>query len=207
MSTDTLDPLLRTVVHHDDTGFLYMNLGELTIKSNSTRTTDDVNLFFFGENVRSFIQSSAKERESLRPKLESTLVRALNPSRYLSMALDDFVKNAMPERLDDAVDILYVLNERILSSFTLEALSSIYYTDDHLYCLILALSKKDKSNLRSMLTTLLASTRLGVREAVVETLGQWGDQESRSLLVDISKSDESTFIRELAADILDEVGE
>lgn len=207
MTTATIE-LLPTEAWEEDSDASWAEVVAADDVRCDTRTLDDANLLVFGENLRAFITASAEMRHLLRPELEYDLKHAPRPARYIHMALDDFVASAVPGRLDDAIDLLATIEGAVLSTFLWRGWrQDERYSDDHWYVLILALSRKDESSLNRLYPTLMSSPRRAVHEAVVEALGHCGNSRARQRLSHISETDESAFVRELAVDWLEELGE
>jgi len=128
------------------------------------------------------------------------LVDKIRSLEDISVLLEVLGSSTLPHVLDDGVDILSQIDIKILKEY----LTTL--NDDHntncLYIVIRAAGKhRNNDVLKKEILDRMYSSYDDVREAVAEALCDMGDIEN---LKQMSKKDQSKFIRELAEELLED---
>ena len=164
--------------------------------------TEPPQVLRFEHEVARFQRALGTERDALRSAIVRKIMAADYPDEYVEVVIQTFVLSSRPGRLDDAVDILSE-TPRVLPQFVSELLSQPpdnERDEDYWYVLIRALGKSSLSSARMFIEMLWPKSP----EAAVEALGDLGGPESLQRLRDIAGTDASEFIRQMAAEILEE---
>jgi hypothetical protein len=156
----------------------------------------------FEHEVARFQRATGSERDASRSAIVRRILTADYPDDYVETVLQTLVFSSRPGRLDDAVDILSE-TPRVLPQFISEALSQPQAAgadEDYWYVLIRALGKSSLPSSRIFIELLWSKSP----EAGIEALGDLGDAQSVRRLRAVASSDASDFIRQMAAEILEE---
>jgi hypothetical protein len=159
----------------------------------------------FGHEVARFQKIAGHARDAARSAIVRKIVRSNSPDEEIEITLQTFIASAVPGRLDDAVDILCQVGP-MLAQFATETTSralSVAPDKDYWYVLIRALGKSGLPSARILIDSLWKRSP----EAGVEAFADLGGPESLQRLRTVAHTDPSEFIRQLAAEILEECTE
>lgn len=167
----------------------------------------------FEREINCFQFALGQERDAARSAIVKKIITANKPDEYIQTALHTFISSSRPGRLDDAIDILSQCGQ-ILPHFVYEVrprhqpepINEDYWIDeDYWYVLIRSIGKSSlaPAEASSLVTSLWSHSP----EAVLEALGDIGDEGSLKQLRDFATKGESDFIQRLAQEILEECQE
>ncbi len=161
-------------------------------------------------DIRDFVSSLQNYRDQRRKLVREIIAREILSSRFPRQSLDDALDTIftfpVSERLDEAIDLLVATGELAEQSAldTLTHFDVTLRTDEYWYSLVRSLGKLGKA---AVVSQFAKSSNRSIREAVVEALGEMGDETSIALLRQFATNDDSEFIRRLARDTLAEHSE
>lgn len=152
--------------------------------------------------ISRFQRSVGAQRDSARRAIIRKIVNAQLPDEYIETTLQTLIGSTKPGRLDDAVDILSEAGA-VLPQFVCEALTQSESDDvdeDYWYVLTRAIGKSKLPTARIYVEMLSPKSP----EAAVEAFGDIGDSESLDRLRAVAKDGPSDFIRQMAAEMVEE---
>ncbi len=143
------------------------------------------------------------QRDAARSAIIQKILNADNPDEYIQTTVQTLISSARPGRLDDAVDILSECGPR-LEQFVNEVLLQSMQIDDadedFWYVLIRGIGKSTLPSARMFVRMLWPNSP----DAAVEALGDIGGDESLKRLREVAAGDSPEFVRNLAAEIIEE---
>lgn len=175
-------------------------------------------LAVFGRLVKLLLHCPSQQKGSCRDNIVRFILIAQDPDKYIDELLRLCTDDANPDRLGIAIDVLSqtgdVICDYAWSYFCRDVKAWQQWTerayepnDDYWYILLrsVARSQTDANRrLKSIRSCAGASSR-GMREAVVEALGDLGTDAAHELLKSIAAHDEDPFVRSLARERLDDL--
>lgn len=175
-------------------------------------------LAVFRRLVRLLLDSPGPESAQRRATAVRIIGIAQDPERYIDEVLTICSAHRSVDRLNVAIDILSQTGEMIRAyawAFLRRdieewhRLSQRAYepNDDYWYILLRSVARaKADNDLKFLFVKMCsgAATR-GIREAVVEALGDLGTDPAKSLLRQLATGDEDAFILKAARDALDDL--
>ncbi len=171
-------------------------------RDEDVRTEPPASLRFEHEVAR-FQRAVGHQRDAARSAIVRRIFKADDPDEYIQTMAQTLVSSALPGRLDDAVDILSECGPR-LEQFVNEVLSQPMQIDDadedFWYVLIRGIGKSTLPSARMFVELLWSKSP----DAAVEAMGDIGDDESLKRLRGVAAGDPSEFVRNLAAEIIEE---
>lgn len=200
MNTAAISLRLSTTALEESSAVEYLEEHQ-AVPVEDTRTEPSESLRFEHELAR-FQRAVGSERDASRSAIVRNILAADYPDEYVETILQTLILSSCPGRLDDAVDILSE-TPRVLPQFVSEVLSqprAAEPDEDYWYVLIRALGKSSLPSSRMFIGLLWPKSP----EAGVEALGDLGDAESLRRLRAVASTDASDFIRQMAAEILEE---
>lgn len=180
----------------------YPNTPPTSTKGNLTNAPKAIQ---FGHDVARFQKIAGHARDAARSAIVRKIIRSNSPDEEIEMTLQTFISSAVPGRLDDAVDILCQVGP-MLAQFATETTSRVLSVEpdkDYWYVLIRALGKSGLPSARILIDSLWQRSP----EAGVEAFADLGGPESLQRLRTVAHADPSEFIRQLAAENLEECPE
>lgn len=196
-------------------------------------TIDSINFAFDEEwavqyeRLRFLTIVEGLETQSLQKKLaiQKVVLEYLKLSPNSDGLINDFILTCLsmksPNRLELAIDILSetkgqivdfagrYLDQDIARWTKLNPEKKFQPNDDYWYVLLRSIGKcgaKQEAAFR-IISGCQDELTVGIGEAVVEALGDLNTPHARKLLVHISRSENSQFIRKMARDVLEDIAE
>jgi hypothetical protein len=170
----------------------------------------------------SILKRHLKSNGPIRNEQREVLVSYIKFSPNWYLLINELILNCVAsdtaDRLDTAIDILFQLDGQV-QVYTRDYLekdinqwNKLYPSrkfmpnDDYWYVLLRSLGRcVNKNESLQILSVCQDENSRGVAEGLVEALGDLGTEEAANLLRNISQTSEDSFIKELAAEILEEV--
>ncbi len=157
----------------------------------------------FEHEVARFQRAVGHQRDAARSAIVRRILKADDPDEYIQTMAQTLVSSALPGRLDDAVDILSECGPR-LEQFVNGVLPQLIQSDeadeDFCYVLIRGIGKSTLPSARMFVELLWSKSP----DAAVEAMGDIGGDDSLKRLRGVAAGDPSEFVRNLAAEIIEE---
>jgi len=205
MSTTTIDRRPSNTTTVDRLAFEPADFAVLRDAGQESRATQAPDTLRFEYEVSNFQRTVGRQREVVRSAIVKKIVASDAPDEYIQTVIDTLLSSGRPGRLDDAIDILAETG-RVLPQFILETLAQQQGTEadeDYWYVLIRAVGKSKLPSARMLIQLLWSRSP----EAAVEALRDMGDDDSIKRLRAIATSEPSEFIRQMAAEFIEECSE
>jgi len=145
-----------------------------------------------------------RKREAVRAMLVRLVSNSQYQARYLGHATKLILSSPLQGKIDEAVSLFVNSGPDALGALVSETLPLMPPDEengDYWYVIIRAMGFLGQS---SEVTQFINSPHVRVREAVVEALGDLGDEYSLSLLKNLSDTDTSNFIQRIARETLED---
>jgi hypothetical protein len=160
---------------------------------------------YLREVLGRLIRSSGREKASAREEIREIVSSHLDTRfKDIHASINYLVAAHSAEKIDNAIDLLAMLEPSILEPFAWNALTSSppdHTNDEYWYAVIRALGRAGRSEIIEPLSRFSVSS---VREAVAEALSDIRDAKSLALLRKMAEADSSPFIRKLANELCTE---
>ncbi len=198
-----------------DTGY-DESTGELSSNTFVTRTAPEH--VAFRAKLRKMLSGNASVKNAIRGELVESIQASPIPRIYITQTLSLCSQNSGRGGLDDGIDVLsqlgnliikysinYLISDVMQQSELSGGRASYKPNDDYWFIMLRSVARCSVgSDLRyQFISACKGATQTGIREGVVEALGDLGTEDAHKLLQEIASEDEDTFIRSLAADILE----
>lgn len=138
----------------------------------------------------------------------------------IELVLNVCLKSGLPGRLETAIDVLSQLNQalfrfvqerlyRDITEWDLSSERAYRPSDDYWYVLLrsVAQTNVDYDKRYRLIASMRDATTRGMREALVEALGDLGGSRAERLLCEIAKTDSDPFIQRLVTEALEDFDE
>lgn len=158
--------------------------------------------------VKSLFQASALSKRYLRSWIIDDIAAGRRLTERVGIVLRQAIESAKPSRFDDAIDVLDDVRVD-LSTFFREAQARVLakMNDDALYVLIRAAGRRADDAAQFVIPWAAKSARDSVREAAAEALADLKTPATIALLRQISETDASASVREVASELLHDLDE
>ncbi len=199
-----------------DTGY-DASTGKLSSNTFVTRTAPEH--VAFRAKLRGMLNGNAATKNVMRDEIVKRIQSSPTPSLYITLTLSLCSQSSGRGGLYDGIDILSQLGDLMIDYSTTYSISDVMQqgklfagttyrpNDDYWYIIFRSVARcsaKEDSRYQ-FISACKCATSIGIREGVVEALGDLASKDAQRLLQDIASEDNNAFIRNLATETLKDI--